>query len=40
MIARDEVAILAGGCCWGMQELIRKQRGVVTTRVGYTGSDA
>lgn len=29
--------ILAGGCFWGMQELIRKQKGVINTRVGYTG---
>jgi len=32
-----EVAILAGGCFWGMQDLIRKLPGVLSTRVGYTG---
>ena len=32
-----QTAILAGGCFWGMQDLIRKQPGVVSTRVGYTG---
>ncbi len=35
----NEQAILAGGCFWGMQDLIRAWPGVVATRVGYTGGD-
>ncbi|MGW1019360.1 peptide-methionine (S)-S-oxide reductase MsrA [Streptomyces niveus] len=34
-----EKAVLAGGCFWGMQDLIRGLPGVVSTRVGYTGGD-
>ena len=34
-----ETAILAGGCFWGMQDLLRRYPGVISTRVGYTGGD-
>jgi peptide-methionine (S)-S-oxide reductase len=39
MSEKTERAVLAGGCFWGMQDLIRKMPGVVSTRVGYTGGD-
>src|ERR1700676_4548932 len=35
----EERAILAGGCFWGMQDLIRRYDGVISTRVGYSGGD-
>jgi len=39
MTNETETAVLAGGCFWGMQDLIRKRPGIVTTRVGYSGGD-
>jgi peptide-methionine (S)-S-oxide reductase len=38
-MVNQETAILAGGCFWGMQDLIRKLAGVRATRVGYSGGD-
>ena len=37
MSDNTETAILAGGCFWGVQELLRQRDGVISTRVGYTG---
>ena len=39
MSQATERAVLAGGCFWGVQDLIRKRPGVISTRVGYTGGD-
>ena len=39
MTSKTEKAILAGGCFWGMQDLIRNMSGVISTRVGYSGGD-
>ena len=39
MTDNAETAILAGGCFWGVQELLRQREGVISTRVGYTGGE-
>ena len=39
MSDNTETAILAGGCFWGVQELLRQRDGVISTRVGYTGGE-
>src|ERR1700759_1825386 len=39
MTVSTERAVLAGGCFWGVQDLLRRYPGVISTRVGYSGGD-
>jgi peptide-methionine (S)-S-oxide reductase len=39
MASSQEIAILAGGCFWGMQDLLRRYPGVISKRAGYIGGD-
>lgn len=39
MSSSHETAILAGGCFWGLQHLLRDKPGIISTRVGYSGGD-
>ena len=39
MTDNAETAVLAGGCFWGVQELLRQRDGIISTRVGYTGGE-
>jgi peptide-methionine (S)-S-oxide reductase len=39
MSEKTERAVLAGGCFWGVQQLIRRKPGVISTRVGYSGGE-